>query len=273
MGLRVRDLSGENLAFYIALPVLLIITLWAIESLTLAGCTATTPGLPGIFVVSLHSSDTASDTWVRMGYFGLCANDDEITECVPTGLSTYTNDKAVKYAMERLFRDSDNEIATDLVSTALHLQTTLFSGFLLLASCMIFSPGLFVVWLHWRYDRGTDDHKLKTAGQWRKYLSYGFLSVPSVLTFSAALSTLEATRVLKQASLEENSPILIDDSTTIVGLQFAACALTCLFGINVLWITRKTRDIGAGSNTAYGPGGGAGFVPGSGPGYDAKYDE
>ncbi|TGJ88428.1 hypothetical protein E0Z10_g345 [Xylaria hypoxylon] len=101
--------------------------------LALTGCLSESPGIPNIFLVNLHKQG-ANTTQVRVGYFGICINDQSKLECLPSfGKDT----KTVVNDLSKRGISKSGDIST-LLSIALVIQSKIFP-------CLLASAGVILL--------------------------------------------------------------------------------------------------------------------------------
>lgn len=229
-------------------PYLLIIPIIVFLSLSLTGCTSTSPAIPNIYIVSLRSNTNATEdpVQVRIGYYGICGIDEAGTRCQSA------RGRSVEELAVNLFplpganetsnaASSDADIA-DLITTALNLQSESFMSVLATAA-VLFVLGV-VAELVYKLDvRRANwlDHPRRSAIIRRA--TYGSLFLATGLLFAAALATDQAADALEFASAGmKNASVLIKSGTTLQVLQWMAFGFSLVFTLTVPFLVRPKES-------------------------------
>ncbi|GAB1314494.1 hypothetical protein MFIFM68171_04704 [Madurella fahalii] len=223
-------------------PYLLIIPIIVFYALSLTGCVSTSPAIPNIYIVSLRSNTNATTdpVQVRIGYYGICGIDEDGTRCQSA------NGRSVEELAANLFpvlggnsssnTTSDADI-TDLITTALNLQSQSFIS-VLAAAAVLFFVGVAAM-LFYKLDvrKGDFDHPRRSAIIRRA--TYGSLFLSTAFVFAAALATDQAADALEFASAGmKNASVLIKSGTTLQVLQWITFGFSMLFTLAVPFLVR-----------------------------------
>lgn len=226
----------------------------------MTGCVSTSPAIPNIYVVKLHSNTNASETpiQVRIGYFGICGIDEEGTRChAATGRSVET---LAGTLFPEVFppRDANSSSAgasdelrddiTDLITTAIDLQSGTFIA-VLTGAAVLFAIGIAaLVMLKRDVQSGSSwEHQIRSTIIRRT--TYGMLFGSTALVFAAALATTQAAGALEYASAGmSHASVLIESGTTLQVLQWITFGFQVLFALAVpFMVSYKAPASDAGS--------------------------
>ncbi|KAK0727798.1 Ca2+ regulator and membrane fusion protein Fig1-domain-containing protein [Lasiosphaeria miniovina] len=241
------------------LPFTLIIPIVLFDALSLSGCVSTSPGIPGLYVVSLRSTKNTTalaDVQVRIGYFGICGTDgsgfrcqssskssasDAVTANLFPGLglgnTTTTSNKSSNTTVGSIVGPANAVDVHELVATALELQVQIFIS-ILAGGAFLFASGLVFLVLHKRDAASPNPDKPRRSAILKRG-TYGLLYLSAALVFTASLATSETAGALAYASSTiRNAPVLISEGIALPVLQWMAFGFTLLFTLAVPWIAR-----------------------------------
>ncbi|KAK3377613.1 Ca2+ regulator and membrane fusion protein Fig1-domain-containing protein [Podospora didyma] len=238
-------------------PFFLIIPIFLFQALSLSGCVSTSPGLPGLYVVSLRPakvSDATRDVQVRLGYYGICATVDSDkflcqtssganADVVATNLfPTFQNNAAGPKTGNGNASTTTLPEVHDLIATALDLQAQIFMSILAGAS-FLFLVGLGFLFMYKRdLARPNPDKPRRSAIIKRG--TYGMLFLSTALVFTASLATTETTGALAFAANPNRSSsptILIKEGVALQVLQWMSFGFSLLFTLAVPFLARQKR--------------------------------
>ncbi|KAK3328250.1 Ca2+ regulator and membrane fusion protein Fig1-domain-containing protein [Cercophora scortea] len=234
------------------LPYTLVIPIILFEALSLSGCVSTSTAIPSLYIVSLRSSQNTtalSGVKVRLGYFGICADDGSTQRCqtsaggsadiitanlfpgFPSAGTNGTSNKAKTDA-------ASNAVVKDLVSTALDLQKQVFVS-ILAGAGLLFVVGLVFLFLLKRDIANPQPDKPRRSAIIRRG-TFGMLFLSSALVFTAALATTETAGALQySSSATKDAPILLEAGITLQVLQWMAFGFSLLFTLAVPLLTKS----------------------------------
>ncbi|SPQ21537.1 2c93d951-955f-4189-a3d4-5a905f984bd7 [Thermothielavioides terrestris] len=243
------------------LPYLLIVPIIVFETLSLTGCVSTSPAIPNIYIVSLRPNNNATGTatpQVRVGYFGICGISESGTRCQSaSGQSVDTlvtnlflngtspsNTTTTTTTTTRDTTTPDTTEITDLVSTALDLQSRIFIS-VLAGAAVLFVLGLAALFFLRRDVRSTAAswegqplHPRRSAAIRRA--TYGLLCGSAALAFAAGLATTQAAGALEYATAGmSHATVLIHAGRTVQVLQWIAFGFEVLFVAAVPFLVRE----------------------------------
>ncbi|KAK4239395.1 Ca2+ regulator and membrane fusion protein Fig1-domain-containing protein [Achaetomium macrosporum] len=228
-------------------PYLLIVPIIVFQALSLTGCVSTSPGVPNIYIVSLRPNNNATDDplQVRIGYFGICGIDEEGKRCQSaSGRSVETlradlfpevfgpNNNNNSSSSSNTTASANGDEITDLVSTAIDLQSRIFIS-VLAGAAVLFLLGIAALVLYKRdVSTGWDEHPRRSAIIRR--VTYGMLFGSAGLAFAAALATSESAGALEYTTSDTaHATVLIHAGRTLQVLQWVAFGFETLFALAV----------------------------------------
>ncbi|KAG7289140.1 hypothetical protein NEMBOFW57_005503 [Staphylotrichum longicolle] len=220
-------------------PYLLIVPI-----IVFYGCVSTSPAIPNIYLVSLRSNTNGTETplQVRIGYFGVCGIDADGTRCqAATGRSVETLASALFPSPQNTSSPTNNSNSnstafplnrgqvTDLISTALDLQSSTFTP-VLAAAGVLFVLSLAALFVLKRDVQSPSAWERPRRSALVRRVTYGLLFGSSALVFAAALATSQAAGALEYASKGmSHASVLIKAGTTMQVLQWVAFGFEVLF--------------------------------------------
>ncbi|AEO62966.1 uncharacterized protein THITE_112700 [Thermothielavioides terrestris NRRL 8126] len=246
------------------LPYLLIVPIIVFETLSLTGCVSTSPAIPNIYIVSLRPNNNATGTatpQVRVGYFGICGISESGTRCQSASgqsvdtlvANLFLNGTSPSNNTTTTTRDTpttrdnttpDTTEITDLVSTALDLQSRIFIS-VLAGAAVLFVLGVAALFFLRRDVRSTAAswegqplHPRRSATIRRA--TYGLLCGSAALAFAAGLATTQAAGALEYATAGmSHATVLIHAGKTMQVLQWIAFGFEVLFVAAVPFLVRE----------------------------------
>ncbi|KAH6641066.1 Ca2+ regulator and membrane fusion protein Fig1-domain-containing protein [Chaetomium tenue] len=242
-------------------PYLLILPIIVFHALSLTGCVSTSPAIPNIYVVDLRSNTNVTEDLlkVRIGYYGICGIDEDGTRCQSaSGRSVETlasnlfpnlnlNTTSNSTSNKNNNTPQSSEI-TDLISTALDLQSRTFIS-VLAAAAVLFILGIGSLILLQRDVASSaasypDPHPHPRRSTIIRRVTYALLFGSTGLVFAAALATSQSAGALEYASEGMNhASVLIKSGTTLQVLQWITFGFEVLFVLAVPFLVRY-RGVG-----------------------------
>lgn len=223
-----------------------------LPALSLTGCVSTSPAIPNIYVVDLRTNTNVTDDFlqVRIGYYGICGIDEDGTRCQSaSGRSV----EALAANLFPQFRSNSTAKAasstsadiTDLVSTALDLQSRTFIS-VLAAAAVLYVVGVAAVALLARdvKKHAFDTHSRRSTMIRR--ITYAMLFGSTGLVFAAALATSQSAGALEYASEGmSHASVLIKSGTTLQVLQWTTFGFELLFVMAVPLLVGGSKGAGS----------------------------
>jgi hypothetical protein len=194
--------------------------------------------IPNIYVVKLFANNNATENplQVRIGYFGICGIDEEGTRCQAAP------GRSVETLAANLFpgapkgqdiSDADRSDITDLITTALDLQSGTFMA-VLTGAAVLFAFGIVALFLFKRDVQGPNSWEHPRRSTIIRRITYGMLFGSTALVFAAALATAQAAGALEYASAGmSHASVLIQAGTTLQVLQWITLGFQVLFALAV----------------------------------------
>jgi hypothetical protein len=208
-----------------------------LPALSLTGCVSTSPAIPNIYVVDLRTNTNVTDDLlkVRIGYYGICGIDEDGTRCQSA------SGRSVETLAANLFpqfqptnstsksASSTRADITDLVSTALDLQSRTFISVLAAAAVLFVFGVAAMVLLARDVKKATFDAHSRRSTMIRR-ITYAMLFGSTGLVFAAALATSQSAGALEYASEGmSHASVLIKSGTTLQVLQWTTFGFELLF--------------------------------------------
>ncbi|KAH6850645.1 Ca2+ regulator and membrane fusion protein Fig1-domain-containing protein [Chaetomium sp. MPI-CAGE-AT-0009] len=234
-------------------PYLLILPIVVFHALSLTGCVSTSPAIPNIYVVDLRANTNATDDLlkVRIGYYGICGIDEDGTRCQSA------SGRSVETLAANLFPElqgnttsksasSRRSEITDLVSTALDLQSRTFIS-VLAAAALLYVLGVVALVLLKRDVSSPSSWEHPRRSAIIRRMTYGMLFGSTGLVFAAALATSQSAGALEYASEGmSHASVLIKSGTTLQVLQWTTFGFEVLFALAVPFLVRSKAPEGEG---------------------------
>jgi hypothetical protein len=188
-------------------------------------------------VVKLFANNNATETplQVRIGYFGICGIDEEGTRCqAATGRSVETLvTNLFPEVPDQDISDADRSDITDLITTALDLQSGTFIA-VLTGAAVLFVFSVIALLLLKRDVQSPSSWEHPRRSTIIRRITYGMLFGSTALVFAAALATAQAAGALEYASAGmSHASVLIEAGTTLQVLQWITLGFQVLFSLAV----------------------------------------